>query len=284
MVRPGPLGWTLPEIPWDRRGAESPQPTRTNQFAFYRDLLTHPLVIAFAVLLALAIVAGLLIMAGHWSANRRSILIGAGYLGGAAICFWLAAIVMVDETGATALGGLGPLAGWDPGRLFVGLAIVLLGAVGLSFGLARLRRALPLGDDQLADAQSRTEPGSVESAVLAALRDRTGLTLAIAAGFALFALLFTSLFTNLYGLVSSTVATDGTLLYWVGQHDYRRGEQPWFYYLLLFPQYEFFAVLFGGAATLLTGWQTIHPHRAAGHAAGRRPARRADRAVAAAGA
>jgi predicted membrane-bound mannosyltransferase len=81
--------------------------------------------------------------------------------------------------------------------------------------------------------------------------------MALGLGFALFALLFTSLFTNLYGLVSATVATDGTLLYWMGQHDYRRGEQPWFYYLLLFPQYEFFAVLFGGAAVVLTGWQTL---------------------------
>ena len=69
----------------------------------------------------------------------------------------------------------------------------------------------------------------------------------------IFAVLFTTLFTNLYGLASGTIATDGTLLYWLGQHDFRRGEQPWFYYLLLMPQYEFIAVLFGVAATIIAG-------------------------------
>ena len=69
----------------------------------------------------------------------------------------------------------------------------------------------------------------------------------------IFAVLFTTLFTNLYGLASGTIATDGTLLYWLGQHDFRRGEQPWFYYLLLMPQYELIAVLFGVAATIIAG-------------------------------
>ena len=93
--------------------------------------------------------------------------------------------------------------------------------------------------------------GSVESAVRHAGSDFTGLGLAIGAGAVIFVMLFTTLFTNLYGLASSTIATDGTLLYWLGQHDFRRGEQPWFYYLLLLPQYEFFAVLFGGAAAVI---------------------------------
>jgi hypothetical protein len=69
--------------------------------------------------------------------------------------------------------------------------------------------------------------------------------------------LFTTLFTNLYGLASGTIATDGTLLYWLGQHDFRRGEQPWFYYLLLFPQYEYIAVLFGVAATIVAGVRAL---------------------------
>ena len=71
------------------------------------------------------------------------------------------------------------------------------------------------------------------------------------------AVLFTSLFTNLYGLATATFATDGTLLYWLGQHDYRRGEQPWFYYLLLMPQYEFIAVLLGLPAALVIGLRTL---------------------------
>lgn len=92
--------------------------------------------------------------------------------------------------------------------------------------------------------------GSVATAVKAAWRDHAGVSWALIAGLNIFVVLFTTLFTNLYGLASGTIATDGTLLYWLGQHDVRRGEQPWFYYMLLFPQYEFIAVLFGSIATI----------------------------------
>ncbi|MDF3042540.1 MAG: glycosyl transferase family protein, partial [Thermomicrobiales bacterium] len=44
---------------------------------------------------------------------------------------------------------------------------------------------------------------------------------------------------------------------WLGQHDVRRGEQPWFYYLLLMPQYELIAVLFGAAATIIAGVRAL---------------------------
>ena len=86
---------------------------------------------------------------------------------------------------------------------------------------------------------------TVESGIRNAWADKTGLTIATLVAVFIFVTLFTSLYTNLYGLVSSTIATDGTLLYWLGQHDVRRGEQPWFYFMLLLPQYEFFAVVFG---------------------------------------
>ncbi|HET7094955.1 MAG TPA: flippase activity-associated protein Agl23, partial [Thermomicrobiales bacterium] len=89
--------------------------------------------------------------------------------------------------------------------------------------------------------------GSVQEAMRTALHDRQGLWLAFGGLTIVFAFLFTTMFTNLYGLASGTISTDGTLLYWLGQHDYRRGEQPWFYYMLLFPQYEFIAVLLGTA-------------------------------------
>ncbi len=93
--------------------------------------------------------------------------------------------------------------------------------------------------------------GSVQEAMRTALHDRQGLWLAFSALVIVFAVLFTTMFTNLYGLASGTVSTDGTLLYWLGQHDYRRGEQPWFYYLLLFPQYEFIPVLLGTTMSLV---------------------------------
>ncbi|MDP9363872.1 MAG: TIGR03663 family protein, partial [Chloroflexota bacterium] len=86
--------------------------------------------------------------------------------------------------------------------------------------------------------------------VLHASRDPAGLAAAFVAGALIFVVLYTSLFSNVEGLFTGTVATDGTLLYWLGQHGYQRGNQPWFYYGLLMPQYEFAAVLFGVAGAL----------------------------------
>ena len=100
-------------------------------------------------------------------------------------------------------------------------------------------------------------PGSIAAAVRAAWLDHAGVSAALIAGLVIFAALFTTLFTNLYGLASGTISTDGTLLYWLGQHEFRRGEQPWFYYLLLMPQYELIAVLFGTAATVVAGVRAL---------------------------
>ncbi len=66
-------------------------------------------------------------------------------------------------------------------------------------------------------------------------------------------LLYSSFFTNPYGLwdprfgLLSPNRQDifGGLMYWVSQHSVARGGQPWYYYLLLFPLYEQFAVVFG---------------------------------------
>ena len=127
-------------------------------------------------------------------------------------------------------------------------------------GVARAPPARSGSDATRGGRRSSSEiqpPGSVAAAVRAAWVDRAGVSAALIAGLVIFAALFTTLFTNLYGLASGTIATDGTLLYWLGQHDFRRGEQPWFYYLLLMPQYEFIAVLFGVAATIVAGVRAL---------------------------
>src|SRR5215210_3359691 len=174
---PDAAGRPLPAIPWS-------SPTQNEQFAFYKDLLTHPLTIALA-LLAIATLA--------------------------------AAMLLVHRLR-------------DPDRRDEGWAAVLFG-------------------DPV--------PGSIAAAARAAWTDRAGVSAALIAGLVIFAALFTTLFTNLYGLASGTISTDGTLLYWLGQHDYRRGEQPWFYYLLLMPQYELIATLFGVAATIVAGGRAL---------------------------
>ena len=42
----------------------------------------------------------------------------------------------------------------------------------------------------------------------------------------------------------------GAIFYWLGQQDVRRGDQPWFYYLLLMPQYDPVAVFVGLGASI----------------------------------
>ncbi|HKG27360.1 MAG TPA: flippase activity-associated protein Agl23, partial [Thermomicrobiales bacterium] len=138
------------------------------------------------------------------------------------------------------------------------IAFVLLAigfVVALWYVLSRARDAERREEGWLPSLLDDAPAGTVESAIRHVWADRTGLAIALFIAAAIFVVLFTSLFTNLDGLVSSTIATDGTLLYWLGQHDYRRGEQPWFYFLLLMPQYEFIAVLFGVAMAVLTSWR-----------------------------
>jgi uncharacterized protein (TIGR03663 family) len=55
-------------------------------------------------------------------------------------------------------------------------------------------------------------------------------------------ILFTTLFTNLEGFGTGFI---GSLGYWLSQHSVQRGSQPWFYYLLVFPLYEYVPLLFG---------------------------------------
>ncbi|MFZ2487651.1 MAG: flippase activity-associated protein Agl23 [Anaerolineae bacterium] len=64
----------------------------------------------------------------------------------------------------------------------------------------------------------------------------------IAAGIfsAIFVVFFTGLFTNGQGLATGVV---GSLGYWLSQQEVARGSQPWYYYLLIVPLYEFLPLL-----------------------------------------
>ncbi|MBI2323328.1 MAG: TIGR03663 family protein, partial [Chloroflexi bacterium] len=57
-----------------------------------------------------------------------------------------------------------------------------------------------------------------------------------------FGLLFTTLLSNPPGFFTGAISG---LAYWVTQHEVQRGAQPWFYYFLLLPLYEFVVVGFG---------------------------------------
>ncbi len=64
--------------------------------------------------------------------------------------------------------------------------------------------------------------------------------------FAIFVVLFSSLFTNFAGI---RVGMIGSITYWLEQHGVQRGNQPWVYYLLILGVYETMAFVFGLLAT-----------------------------------
>ena len=78
-----------------------------------------------------------------------------------------------------------------------------------------------------------------------------GMWLAAAGVFyAIFAVLFTTFFTNIPGLASGMW---GGLEYWINQQDVQRGNQPWFYYILLIPIYEYLALAFAAVGAVYFG-------------------------------
>ncbi len=94
--------------------------------------------------------------------------------------------------------------------------------------------------------------GGIAAVAGASWRPRTWL-IAAAVAVAIYATLMTSLWTNLDGLCSGAW---GSIDHWQAQQDVRRGAQPWFYYLMLMPAYEFLPLalaLAGGAWALAKG-------------------------------
>ena len=69
----------------------------------------------------------------------------------------------------------------------------------------------------------------------------------------IFLLLFTTFFTNGKGFATGMI---GSLGYWMAQQDVQRGSQPWYYYLLIVPLYEFLPLVLslGGAGAFLLQW------------------------------
>jgi len=137
------------------------------------------------------------------------------------------------------------------------IAILVLAVIAARMVLRPVRNPDRLDEGWVASLLGDEPAGSVGAAVNAAWADKTGLLQALAVFAGIFILFFTTLFTNPNGLLTGTVATDGTLLYWMGQHDVRRGEQPWFYYLVLYPQYEPIAAFLGTATAAVVAVQAL---------------------------
>jgi hypothetical protein len=132
------------------------------------------------------------------------------------------------------------------------LGIVGIGLVAMLMLLDRVRHQVGAGwiDSVFGQAPNYT----TTHAVYLALKDKRGWQIGIAGGLVIFIALYTTLFTNIAGLLSGTA---GALGYWLGQHSVQRAEQPWFYYLILIPQYEFVAAALYPVAAGFTLWRLV---------------------------
>lgn len=110
------------------------------------------------------------------------------------------------------------------------LALTTLGA-GLLGWLVWRRRG---SDGVTAWQRARQERDSMIEAFASLGADRRVLV-ALTIFFSIYALLFSAFLTNVAGVVTGAT---GSLLYWLGQHDVQRGNQPPHYYLVLLTVYE----------------------------------------------
>ncbi len=81
--------------------------------------------------------------------------------------------------------------------------------------------------------------------------------------YAITLLLFTTFLTNGNGVVSGYVSSLG---YWLSQQEVKRGGQPWFYYFIIMPLYEFLPLVLGGLGivALFGGWSVPRSNGEAG--------------------
>jgi uncharacterized protein (TIGR03663 family) len=85
----------------------------------------------------------------------------------------------------------------------------------------------------------------------------------------IFLVFFTTVFTNGGGIATGWV---GSLGYWLEQQEVQRGGQPWFYYLVILPMYDFLPLLGFIAATLFLPiralWTTFRRRTPSTHPSG----------------
>jgi uncharacterized protein (TIGR03663 family) len=115
----------------------------------------------------------------------------------------------------------------------VGVLVMIAGLLGgtliIQWGVDRVNRPVTLFFRAL-----QTRRSDVGKAALAAV--------------IVFVLLYTTFFTNMYGLYTSVI---GAVVYWLAQQEVQRGGQPWYYYLFLVPLYEFLPVFVGVIGSLV---------------------------------
>jgi uncharacterized protein (TIGR03663 family) len=95
----------------------------------------------------------------------------------------------------------------------------------------------------------------------ASLGNKRMVLIALAIFATIYVVFFTGFFTNLLGIITGTT---GSLLYWLGQHEVKRGGQPGHYYLVLLAVYEPLVVLLSFVSAFFIGrglWQNYRASR-----------------------
>lgn len=125
---------------------------------------------------------------------------------------------------------------------------VLLAAVGALFWSIWRRRG---SDGTTAWQHAREQHPDAVLDTFASLADRRRVLIALGIFALIYTLFFTAFFTNLLGVITGTT---GSVLYWLAQHDVRRGNQPGQYYFVLLAVYEPLIIIWSIVAAGMIGW------------------------------
>lgn len=174
------------------------------------------------------------LMAWVWEswpeARRRMLTYG---LLGLFIALILAVIFMSVQAGSLAVpaveGGEAAFDPWKYIRLMLMIIQMLFGLMIIQFGVDRTNRPITSALNSL--------PGRLPEIGKAAV-----------VGAVIFVLLYTTFFSNIAGLYTGTI---GAVTYWLSQQDVQRGSQPWYYYIMLVPLYEFLPFFLGTIGGLI---------------------------------
>ena len=205
-----------------------------------------------------AIFGSALVIALLWSAARRVLFLGAGFVVALALVSRLLPKLLgwpelpripFDNPTNTAVQAYATALVTNP-VILCGLLLLIAFVVLVVQTLS----AAAVGQRWADGILGRFPAGTPMYAARALLKDRRALWLMLIIAAGIYITLYTSLFSNISGILTGSF---GAIFYWLAQQGERRAEEPWFYYLLLMPQYDPLAVLVGGFGAVLTTWRLL---------------------------